>query len=330
MHNHNRRGAREVVMRRLSRVALVLVAFAVAQAAAARTIEETWLDPARERAISVRVQLPDDRAFGQPAERPGTAHRPVPLVVISIGPGKPHTVLARWVASWVEHGYAVIEITQPGAPPPSAIVDARRTPGSRGVARGVTPEQLLGRSDDVRFVLAELRRRQAEGASPDDAWRHIDLERMAFAGEGANARLVQALAGERYPGPIPSLAEPSFRAFIAAAPATQGVRTSAGARYGAMARPFFSIVVPPSGDAGLPPLPRQLALFDAQPAGGKWRVVPPRTGAARQGTPTPDDPVVDLARAFLDRYVRDAAGAAERLDATATELRSRGYRVDAK
>ncbi len=317
-------------MRRLYRLALVLVALGAAQAAAARAIEETWLDPARERAIPVRLLLPEGRASCQPSESTGAAAQRTPLVMIAREPGDVHAVLAPWLAGWVDHGYAVIEITHPGAAPSSATLDARRTPGSRGVARGVTPEQLLGRSDDVRFVLAELRRRQVEGASPDDPWHRVDLERLAFAGEGMNVRLVQALAGERYPGPIPTLAEPAFRAFIAIAPATQGVRKSAEARYGAMGRPFLSIVLPPGADAARPPLTRQLALFEAQPAGGKWRVVQPRPGEAQRRAATRDDPVFDLAQAFLDRHVREAAGAGERLEATANMLRSRGYRADAK
>lgn len=319
-------------MHRFILAAAVLFALAEVQVAAAHAIEETWLDPARERAIPVRLWLPEDRLSGQAPERSGAAPRPAPLVTISREPGNVHATLTRWVAHWVDHGYAVIEITHPGAAPPRSPAEAeravalRRTPRSRGV----TPEQLLGRSDDVRFVLAELRRRQVQGVSPDDAWRRIDLERMAFAGDVLNARLVQAMAGERYPGPIPSLAEPAFRAFIAVAPATQGIRASGEARYGAMQRPFLSIVVPPGTDATLPSLPRQLALFDAQAAGGKWRVALPRAGDGQRGGATHDDSVLDLARAFLDRYVREAEGSAERLDATANALRARGHRIDVK
>ncbi|MFN3629602.1 MAG: alpha/beta hydrolase family protein [Casimicrobiaceae bacterium] len=305
-----------------------LLASVTTQAGAVLATEETWFDEARQRPIPLRLLMPEAAS----SEDPDTTPRPAPLLMISREPGGASVALMRWAPSLVARGYAVLEITHPGPYLSRMSAEGQQAVGSRRPprARGVTPEQLLGRSDDVRFVLTELRRRRAVASASDSPWRHIDSDRIAYAGEGGTARLVQAMAGERYPGPIPSLAEPSFHAFIAVAPATQGVRASASERYGAMRRPFLSIVVPSGGEGALPPLARQLALFDAQPEGGKWRLAPPRAHIAARVTAHHEDAAADLAAAFLDRYLREAVGAAATLEATAAALRSHGYRIDSK
>ena len=281
----------------------------------AATLDLRWRDPAREREVPLRVYLPVQQG----------ADTRCPLLLLSADehPAEvlPSAGVGAWIERWVGAGLAVVHIRHPGVTLGSAPF---RT--ATGSARGVTPEQLLGQVDDVAFVIAELRRRQGEGVEP---WLGcLDLERVGFAGMGLGARLAQALAGERYPGPIASLARADLRAFVAVNPAVQGQRKTHPDRYGAMHAPFFAVVerrVPTT--ASQPTFGRRLALFDALPPGGKLRVVVPDVATA-------PELVYRLSALFLLRHLRAPVVSPETGDATYTQtiakLRAAGVRVDAK
>jgi dienelactone hydrolase len=138
--------------------------------------------------------------------------------------------------------------------------------------RGATADQLLGRVDDVRFVIDEIARRQSAG---DAMLARIDLNRIAMTGHSFGAVTTMALADTQHPGPIKSLADDRFKAFIALSPQVQGLPRTWPDRYGKMNKPFLSITGTIDGDMignGANPKKRA-ALFDAQPAGDKYRVV---------------------------------------------------------
>lgn len=219
-----------------------------------------WKDSARERTLPLKIRVPDGDAR-------------VPLVIFSHGLGGSREGGKAWGEHWSAHGYVVIHVQHPGS-------DASlwRGPGDgaprQRMARGATPDQLLGRVDDVRFVIDEIARLQAKPDAP--AWvKRVDLSRIAMTGHSFGARTTMALAGERFPGPIKSVADARVAAFIAFSPTVQGVKKTWPERYGSMTKPFLSVTGTLDGDVmGTGSIPKnRAAVFDAQNAGDKYRVV---------------------------------------------------------
>jgi hypothetical protein len=227
---------------------ITLIFFATTAIATPQVSDVEWKDAARERVLPLKLRAP------QGAEK-------VPLVIFSHGLGGSRDGGKAWGEHWSQHGYFVIHVQHPGSD------KSLLTSGASVIEqlkRGVTADQLLGRVDDVRFVLDEIARRQSAG---EVSLARIDLKRIAMT--------TMALADARHPGPIKSLADDRFQAFIALSPQVQGLKRSWPDRYGQMKKPFLSITGTIDGDMignGANPKKRA-ALFDAQPAGDKYRVV---------------------------------------------------------
>jgi len=228
--------------------------------AAPQVIDAEWKDGSRERAVPLKIRAPDG------AES-------VPLVIFSHGLGGSREGGKLWGEHWSANGYLVVHVQHPGSDEALWRGPGEGAPRQR-LARGATAEQLLGRVDDVRFVIDEITRLQTKSDAP--AWvKRADLTRIAMTGHSFGALTTMSLAGVRYPGPIKSLAEPRIKAFIAFSPSVQGLKRSWPERYGAMERPFLSVTGTIDGDVmntGANAKSRA-ALFDAQPAGDKYRVV---------------------------------------------------------
>ncbi|MCS6996353.1 MAG: hypothetical protein NZ533_05255 [Casimicrobiaceae bacterium] len=276
-----------------------------------------WFDQARDRPIPLRIRVPEGAGLA-------------PVVLVSHDHGGTRASLSVWGERWARAGYLVIHIEHRGAQ--AAAAERARVEPAPSVrrVRPIGAEQLLGRSDDVRFVLAQLERRDVDALA--EVWRaRIDPTRIALAGEGVGARLAQALAGERFPGPIPSLAEPRIRAFIGIEPLAQGTRKSWPERYGSIDRPFLSVlgrdtqspagVVPSTGGA---PIGRRLGFHEAMPPGGKWRVI-------LKGASTDPPPVaLDLSVQFLDVYLRGDTDASPAFKRRVAALIEAGHRFERK
>jgi dienelactone hydrolase len=250
-------------MKRLPLFALWALAACVVEATP-QVLNIEWRDAARERVIPLKVRVPD-------------GDEKLPVVIFSHGLGGSREGGRAWGEHWAAHGYLVIHVQHPGSDESlwkGATAGVPEQPVKQRLARGATPEQLLGRVDDIRFVLDNLTRLQSLGDAPSWA-RRADPGRVAMTGHSFGALTTQALAGQRYPGPIKSLADPRLRAFIAFSPSTQGLKRTWPDRYGEMSRPFLSVTGSFDGDvmatgsnAG-----NRAALFDAQPPGDKFRVV---------------------------------------------------------
>lgn len=228
--------------------------------AAPQVLDTEWKDAARERALPLKVRVPD-----------GSGN--VPLIIFSHGLGGSREGGKAWGEHWSANGYLVVHVQHPGSDELLWKGPGDGAPKQR-LARGATPEQLLGRVDDVRFVLDELARQQAKADAP--AWvKRADLTRIAMTGHSFGARTTMALAGERYPGPIKSLADSRISAFIAFSPTVQGVKRTWPERYGEMGKPFLSVTGTIDGDVmGTGSNPKnRAALFDAQVGGDKYRVI---------------------------------------------------------
>lgn len=249
-------------MKRLLRL-LVPVASALlltTAAAAVEVIDLDWKDTARERKLPLKVRVPDGNGA-------------VPLVIFSHGLGGSREGGKAWGEYWSQHGYLVLHLQHVGSDESVWRGNAEGTLRQR-LARGATAEQMLGRVDDVRFVIDELTRLQKQ---PDAArWiMRANLASIAVTGHSFGARTTMALAGERFPGPIKSLADPRITAFIAFSPTTQGLKRSWPERYGEMARPFMSVTGTIDGDVmGVGSTAKnRAAVFDVQPPGDKFRVL---------------------------------------------------------
>jgi len=228
--------------------------------AAPQVLDIEWKDSARDRTLPLKVRIPE-------------GDQKLPLVIFSHGLGGSREGGKAWGEHWLGNGYFVLHVQHPGSD--EALW---KGPGEgnlkQRMRRGATAEQMLGRVDDIRFVLDELTRLQGKADVP--AWvKRVDLLRIAMTGHSFGARTTMALAGERYPGPIKSLADPRIAAFIAFSPTTQGLKRSWPERYGEMTRPFLSVTGTLDGDVmGTGSVPaNRAAVFDAQPEGGKYRIV---------------------------------------------------------
>ena len=228
--------------------------------AAPQVVDIAWKDASRERTLPLKVRVPDGLDK-------------VPQVIFSHGLGGSREGGKAWGEHWSANGYLVVHVQHPGSDESLWKGAGEGLPKQR-LMRGATAEQLLGRADDVRFLLDEFARQQSKNDAP--LWvKRADLSRIAMTGHSFGARTTMSLAGERYPGPIKSLADSRISAFIAFSPATQGLKRTWPERYSDMTKPFFTVTGTIDGDvlgAGSNPKNRA-ALFDAQVAGDKFRVV---------------------------------------------------------
>lgn len=239
---------------------VVALLFGSTACAAPQVLDIDWKDSARERTLPLKIRVPEGETR-------------VPLVVFSHGLGGSREGGKAWGEHWSANGYLIIHVQHPGSDEALWKGAGDGAPKQR-MARGATPEQLLGRVDDVRFVIDELTRLQTKSDAP--AWsKRVDLSRIAMTGHSFGARTTMALAGERYPGPIKSLADARITAFIAFSPTVQGAKKTWSERYGAMSKPFLSVTGTIDGDVmGTGSNAKnRAAVFDAQNAGDKYRVI---------------------------------------------------------
>jgi dienelactone hydrolase len=238
----------------------VVLLFSATTNAAPQILDIDWKDSARDRTLPLKVRVPEGDAR-------------VPLVIFSHGLGGSREGGRAWGEHWSANGYLVIHVQHPGSDESLWRGLGAGAPLQR-LTRGATPEQLLGRVDDVRFVIDELTRLQTKSGAPTWAKR-VDLSRIGMTGHSFGARTVMAMAGERFPGPIKSVADARITAFVAFSPTVQGAKRTWPERYGSMTKPFLSVTGTIDGDVmGTGSNPKnRAAVFDAQNAGDKYRII---------------------------------------------------------
>jgi len=143
----------------------------------------TVRDAARSRDIPVRVYLP-------------AAAAAAPVVLFSHGLGGSRSNNAYLANHWAARGYVVVALQHAGS-------DEEVLKGSRSVQRvaalkkAASTENLLRRLDDVRAVLDELTRWQAESGHPLRG--RLNLTRIAMSGHSFGALTTQGVTGQRFP-----------------------------------------------------------------------------------------------------------------------------------
>lgn len=239
----------------LSLLALSLTSIVLA---APQTIDAEFKDAARDRSILLRLRVPD-------------GGDKVPLVIFSHGLGGSRDGGKAWGEHWAANGYFVIHVQHQGSD--QEIMKRGHGAPLERLKRGANAEQLIARTDDVRFVLDEVTRRQTNG---DATYARIDLNRIAMTGHSFGAATTMALADMRYPGTSRTLVDSRLKAFIALSPrAAQNARDAAFNQYAEMKKPFLTVTGTIDGDMlgnGATP-DRRAAVHDVLPAGDKYRVI---------------------------------------------------------
>ena len=239
---------------------LVLAALLLcAPAGAVTQCDAVWRDGPRGRDLPLRIRLPDGEGR-------------VPAVLFSPGLGGTRGGGEVWADGWAAAGMAVIQMEHPGSD--AAVYAGQATPEERRarVRAAASAPQLLARIGDVGFILDELARRPREGAC--DLAR-IDMDRLGLAGHSMGAWVVQAMAGQRFPGSAARLHDLRLRAFIAMSP-TANPAIPPDAAFGSIHRPFLVLTgtrdgVPASKDPAVraAALAQRTAVFAGLPSDGR-------------------------------------------------------------
>lgn len=239
---------------------LLIALLALTLAAAPPVCDAVWHDSARNRDVPVRISLP-------------AGSGKVPLVVWSPGLGGDITSGGVWARAWVKGGMAVVQMQHRGSD--GAVYRGSAEPEARRarMAAATSPDQLLARVGDARFVLSEIGRVSRVGTC--DLSR-IDTARAAIAGHSMGAWVVQGIAGQRF-NAEPMLRDLRFRAAVALSP-TAPPGTDAFGRIGI---PFLSVTgsrdgVPDNAtpDIAAASLAWRTAAYHSMPAdGGKCLLV---------------------------------------------------------
>jgi dienelactone hydrolase len=247
-------------------VGFLFAALLSLDAAAVQVVDAELKDSARDRTIPIKVRVPDGNAKA-------------PLVIFSHGLGGSREGGKAWGEYWAANGYLVVHLQHPGTDEAIWKGDETERPKER-LQRALQPEQLVGRTDDVRFLISEIERAQKAGSPNASSWMaRTDLSRIAMTGHSYGAHTVAALAGQRFPGPVKSLADPRIKAFIAFSPNATGMARTYEERYGNMNSPFLSITGTRDGDPlKNDPYSRSAAekrtlVFENQPPGNAYLFV---------------------------------------------------------
>ena len=233
---------------------------ALARAASARVIDETWLDPSRRREIPVRLRWPDQTLY------PG----PRPVLLFSHGLGGTTDGGAIWGAAWALAGFVVLHLQHPGSDL-AAVRSVTHSFGDQRALRQVaSPTQLLARLRDVGFALDEIGRRHAAGQG---LWSGARPTQIGLSGHSFGAHTTLGMAGQRYPG-FDGISEPRLAAFIAFSP-TPPVIGDAVAAFERLTRPVLCVTGTRDSDvAGVGATPqRRMSVYGYLPAPDKAQLV---------------------------------------------------------
>jgi predicted dienelactone hydrolase len=238
-------------MRRILFTALIsLLALMVPAQAGVTVLDLQWTDATRKRSLPLRAYLPTEAG-------------PRPTVLFSHGLGGSVAAGERWARDWAEHGLTVIIIQHPGSDE-SVWKDVPMLQRGKALRNAANGTQLIARTGDVRFVVDML----IAGKAPLS--QHVDPQRIGLSGHSFGAVTTMTVAGRSLPMIGTREADPRIRAFIAFSPGG-----GEGNDYAAVTRPTMLI----TGTEDRSPIAADLtpekraAVFDALPAGNKYRLV---------------------------------------------------------
>lgn len=193
-------------------------------------VMDTWHDAARDRDVPVKLYLPEEAGAVDPG----------PLVLFSHGLGGSRDAATYLGEHWASHGYVVVAMQHAGSdtalwrdvPPHERMQALRRATRSAGPA--------LARMGDVRFVLDEVERRQAEGHGVLAG--RVDLDRVAMSGHSFGAWTTLAVGGQafvRRNGSTVRRVEPRIDALLPLSPPAPKAGVDPAVTYGRITLPIL-------------------------------------------------------------------------------------------
>jgi predicted dienelactone hydrolase len=135
---------------------------------------------------------------------------PWPIVVVSHGLGGSREGLAYIGKYWASQGYVSVHLQHVGSD------QSIFRNGMKGVTAAANWEQLLRRTQDVKFALNQLEKENADEKSP--LYRKLDLDQIAIAGHSFGAITAQVMCGERVGPRQADLSDPRIKAGIIFSP----------------------------------------------------------------------------------------------------------------
>jgi predicted dienelactone hydrolase len=226
-------------------------------AAADHTYEFEVRDPARDRAIPVRIAHSARRMR-------------MPVILFSHGLGGNRHGPAFLERRWRARGYVTVFLQHPGSDdtvwreaPPGERMSALRAAGTLG--------QLVHRMRDVVAVLDALAAGPA-GDAQRGLTERMDLNRIGIAGHSFGAYTAQAVAGQWVAPGIPGTwPDPRIKAALVLSPGTPQ-RIAPQEAFGQVAIPWM--LMTGTHDSSLVgPQTDRLAVFPALPPGRKYELV---------------------------------------------------------
>ena len=233
-------------------------ATSLVQAQSPASVDETWQDTRRQRAVPVRIRWPQGAA-------PAAGW---PLVIYSHGLGGSRAGGDVWGEAWAAAGMVVVHLQHAG----SDIDAVRAGTGNfrdRAALRKLgSAEQLLARLEDVKFALDESARRK----TVDKAWRAVRVDAVGMAGHSFGAHTTLGAGGQSYRGftGSASMKDERIAALLALSP-TVPSRGDARLAMAGITRPTLVITGTLDGDVvgnGATP-DKRAAVFAALPDGNK-------------------------------------------------------------
>ena len=204
-------------------------------------LDFVWTDPARQRAIPLRLRLP-------------AGNGPVPLVLFSHGLGGGLGAGSLWAQAWAAAGIATLHLQHAG----SDLAVMRQ--GLQALKRAASPEQLRARVLDVKAVLDLLPAQQQR----DERLQRLRLDAIGMAGHSFGAHTTLALAGQRFRGR--ALGEDErLRAFAAFSPSPGAAGVAPAESFSAIRKPLLCLTGSLDGD------PLGDGSDDARETRGDWR-----------------------------------------------------------
>ena len=226
----------------------VLVYCGLAPGAELKVLDQTWVDPVRQREVPVRIHLPQGAG-------------PHPVILFSHGLGGSRAAGARWGEVWAANGFITVHL-QHLVSDEALWKDKRPLAGLMALRQAASVENALARGQDVKFVLDELARRKGAG---DPLLAGADLAHVGLTGHSFGAQTAMMMAGE---GPAGArLADARIAAVVAMSPAARGPEAGHAERFGGISIPVLCL----TGTEDRVPL-----LNDVEPANRRlpWRYMP--------------------------------------------------------
>jgi predicted dienelactone hydrolase len=268
-----------------------------------KTLDLSFQDAARKRALQVLVYLPANT-------------KPAPVVLFSHGLGGSREGSAFLGQYWAARGYVAVFLQHPGSDD-SIWRDKPAAERMAGLQQAANAANFQLRVKDVSAVIDQLE--LWNKASGHALFGRLDLNRLGMSGHSFGAVTTQAVSGETV-APGVDFTDRRIKAAIAFSPSSPRLGTPKAA-FATVKIPWMLMTgtadVAPIGDADVA---SRLAVYPALPPVGKYELVLDRaehsafTDRALPGDHEPRNPnhhraILALSTAFWDAWLRNDASA---------------------